>query len=153
MPRYGSPPNLQYNRATTLLEAGELWPCRRSRPTVSLIPVKTSRGWTARKVAGTPRKNSWIHPILCHQRVVKRAYFAREINTFRSRASRNESRIDASSSENEVISQDSIFNLQFWASCDFQHDYYSRDKLGIEAFFSSFRRFFISLGVKKKVWQ
>jgi len=43
-------PNLQYNRAA-MVETGELRP-RRSRPTVSLIPVETSRGRAARKVAG-----------------------------------------------------------------------------------------------------
>jgi len=51
-PRFGL--NLQYNRVA-MVEAGELR-SRHSRPTVSLIPVETSRGWTARKVAGALQK-------------------------------------------------------------------------------------------------
>jgi len=53
-PRFVS--NLQYNH-TAMVEAGELRPCR-SRPTVSLIPAETSRGWAARKVAGAKTRKS-----------------------------------------------------------------------------------------------
>ena len=48
--------NLQYNR-TAMVEAGELRPCC-SRPTVSLIPAETSRGWAAWKVAGAKTRES-----------------------------------------------------------------------------------------------
>lgn len=72
-PRFGL--NLQYNRAA-MVEAGELRPYR-SRPTVSLIPVETSRGWTVRKVAGALQKRENMSYLTAAARGFRKRFAAR----------------------------------------------------------------------------